>query len=124
MILNTITHKYISEEINKKIAQWKDRGGKLAVIDAAALIESGRGDDCDIIIGVTAPAEDRAARVMIRDGITRKQAEARIKSQQPDSFYEDNCDHIIKNIYSTSAEFKNKCREYVNVITGGEENAG
>jgi dephospho-CoA kinase len=109
--LNAITHKYVSGEIERRLAWWEAQGGTVAAIDAIALIESGRAGKCDVTIGVTAPKETRINRIMKRDAITRKQAELRVSAQKPDSYYIENCDHILEGIYTSSGEFEEKCKE-------------
>jgi len=110
--LNSITHKYVGAEIERRLADWKRQGGSLAAIDAIALIESGRAAKCDVVVFVTAPAEIRVNRIMGRDGITREEAEMRINAQKPSEFYEQNCDHMLEGIYDTSAQFRQKCIEF------------
>jgi len=110
--LNSITHKYISAEIERQIAEWAAKGGKVAVIDAIALIESGTAQKCDAIIGFTSPMESRISRIMRRDGITLEQAQMRINAQKPDSYYKVNCDYIFENNHKSSAEFKEKCKHF------------
>jgi dephospho-CoA kinase len=110
--LNMITHKYVSDEVDIRIAEWEAQGGKIAAIDAIALIESGQGKKCDIIVGITAPVEARLTRIMERDGISREQAQMRINAQPPDEFFRENCDHILENVYDTSAEFESECKKF------------
>jgi len=110
--LNSITHKYVGAEIQRRLEDWEAQGGTLAAIDAIALIESGRAAKCDVVVGVTAPKEIRIKRIMDRDRITREQAEMRINAQKPSEFYKQNCDHMLEGIYDTSAEFGQKCIEF------------
>ena len=110
--LNAITHKYVSAEVDKRIAKWETQGGTIAAIDAIALIESGKSKDCNVVVGVTAPVETRIARITQRDGIAKEQAQSRLYAQQADEFYRNNCDHIIENTYSSPAEFEVKCIEF------------
>ena len=122
--LNTITRKYIGKTIADRIAKWESQGGKVTAIDAIALIESGRAEKCDFVVGVTAPKDIRIARIMNRDGITRKQAEMRINAQKPDSFYEENCDYMLKGVYSAPGEFEEECRKFFDKMIGGCLDAG
>ncbi|MCL1835083.1 MAG: dephospho-CoA kinase [Oscillospiraceae bacterium] len=110
--LNEITHRFIGEEIERRLAHWERQGGLFAAIDAIALIESGRGAKCDAVVGVTAPEEKRLARIMKRDGITSEQAQQRIAAQKPDSFFRENCGYILENIYDTAGEFESVCSEF------------
>ena len=122
--LSAITHKYVSSEIERRMSDWETQGGTVAVIDAIALIESGRSKKCDIVVVVSAPADVRISRIMRRDRISREQARQRISAQKPDSFYRENCDHILENDYNTASEFEEKCKEFFNEIIGGYKNAG
>ncbi|MCL2392292.1 MAG: dephospho-CoA kinase [Oscillospiraceae bacterium] len=110
--LSAITHKYIGAEIESRIAQWEKQGEKTTVIDAIALVESGRAKRCDVTVAITAPKELRISRIMKRDAITYDHAETRIHAQKPDSFYKENCDYVIENKYETEAEFEQVCKDF------------
>ena len=90
--LNTITHKYIVEEIKERI---KNSHAEIFVIDAIALFESGLSKLCDVTICVTADKDVRIKRIMARDNLTKIEAEERINAQQSDEFYEEKVDFII-----------------------------
>lgn len=117
--LNAITHKYVDFEIRKLIEDWRKQGGTLVGIDAIALIESGISKQCDIVVGIIAPVERRAQRIIEREGISMEYALLRIESQQPDSFFRSNCDYILENTYETLDEFKASCRVLLDNILGG-----
>ncbi|MDR2356696.1 MAG: dephospho-CoA kinase [Oscillospiraceae bacterium] len=110
--LNGITHKYVDAEVRRRLANWRSGGGKLAAIDAIALIESGLHEMCDIVVGVLAPPRLREERVTARDGISALRARARIEAQRTDTFYRRNCDHILVNDCGGAGEFEKKCGEY------------
>ena len=110
--LNTITHKYVTEEIGRRISDWAAKGGKIAAIDAIALIESGIAEKCDVVVGVIAPPETRISRIMRRDKITREQAEMRINAQKPNSFFEENCDCILDSNSRWTAESEEKIKDF------------
>ena len=79
--LNAIIHPYVQQDF----LQWKQSQQALYVIkEAAILFESGSYRDCDFIIMVTAPLEERIKRVMLRDKIDRETVEKRIKNQWND----------------------------------------
>ena len=65
------------------------------VFDAALLIESGAHRRMDAVIVVTADRASQVARLMTRDGLTRAQALARIKSQWPLRVKRRYADHLI-----------------------------
>ena len=91
--LNALMHPAIERFLFDEIAQHTDCRG--AVIDAAALIESGIADKCDLLAVTLAPRETRLARIMQRDGLTSEQAEARMHAQPDDSFYTDCADVVL-----------------------------
>jgi len=110
--LNSITHKYMSIELDRQIMTLKSSGVETIVIDAIALIESGQNKRCDVVVGIVAPLEKRLSRIMTRDNITREQALLRINAQQPESFYRNNCDYILENPYDTQETFIEKCEGF------------
>jgi len=110
--LNSITHKFVAEALNKRIESYKTQGIEVVAIDAIALIESGLSSMCNIVVGVVAPIEARLSRIINRDGLTKEKALMRINAQKPESFFRENCDYIIENNFKTSAEFEAYCKDY------------
>ncbi|MBO5060148.1 MAG: dephospho-CoA kinase [Clostridia bacterium] len=90
--LNEITHKYILASIYNKIEKEES---EIVCVDGAVLIES--GIKCDMLVGVLADKAVRKKRIMLRDGLSDGEAEARINAQQEDGFYLENCDFVIYN---------------------------
>ncbi len=78
-LLNSITHKYIKEEINNVISTFPLNAN--VIIDAPTLFESGIDKDCHIIIGVIADDEVCAERIILRDNISKEEAVKRISAQ-------------------------------------------
>ena len=79
--LNAIIHPYVQQDF----LQWKQyQQAPYVIKEAAILFESGSYRDCDFIIMVTAPLEERIKRVMLRDKIDRETVEKRIKNQWND----------------------------------------
>ena len=108
--LNAITHRYISAALRARLTEFARSGGRAAAIDAVALIESGLGELCDTILGVTAPREERIRRIIAREGISEVYAAARVDAQKSDEWYAEHCDQILENT-GTFAEFEAKCRK-------------
>ena len=108
--LNAITHRYVREDIYRRLREYVWQGGTVAIVDAIALFESGISEDCVFTVGVTAPRDERCARIMARDGIDADYALARIEAQPDDEYYEMRCDYLLRND-GTSDELKAKCRE-------------
>lgn len=114
--LNLITHKYISEEIKKEIANCKK---PLFVLDAAALVESGIHKMCDLIVFVNAEKETRITRIMARDGLTREEAERRVNAQKEDDFYRANSQFEIQN-NGDAKKLKNAVSKIIKGVFGEE----
>lgn len=121
--LNAIAHRYVADEVDRRLKEWEKSGGQLAAIEAIALIESGLGALCNIVVGVTAPIDIRVRRIMARDGVSRDAALLRISAQKPDRFFNENCDYVLHNDFMTGEEFEKECRIFFTRILGGMTNA-
>ncbi|HZJ75301.1 MAG TPA: L-threonylcarbamoyladenylate synthase [Clostridia bacterium] len=102
--LNSITHPHITKAVYRKLSELKNKGVRVVVIDAAALIESKISEKCDIIVVTHAPYEERLKRICERDGLTEKEALLRISAQKEDDFYISKADYLINNFYPNSIE--------------------
>ena len=109
--LNAITHGAIKAEIVRRLSEKP----ALAAIDAIALFEGGLADLCDATVAVTAPREDRVARLMARDGISREYAENRINAQKSEDWFREMCGHTLHND-GTQEEFRTKCSEFLDSL--------
>lgn len=108
--LNNITHKYIHSEVDRRIGAYEKQGGGIVIVNAIALIEFGYSKKCNIVVCITAPLETRIARIMARDGLTRKEILDRINAQKPDEFYAKNADYVLENTHDNAEEFLEICR--------------
>jgi len=96
--LNSITHKYIAEEIKLTLDRLKEEGeSDVVVIDAPIPIEQGFLDTVDEVWVVTAGQEERIKRVMERSSLTYEQVVDRINSQLKESDYLKIADEVICN---------------------------
>ncbi|PKM45494.1 MAG: dephospho-CoA kinase [Firmicutes bacterium HGW-Firmicutes-8] len=98
--LNAITHPVIVEKIQAEVNTFRRSApgpDKVLVIDAPLLIET----DSDILVDevwlVVIPEETQIERLIQRDGLTREQALARIRSQMPVSEKKKYAQVIIDN---------------------------
>lgn len=94
--LNSIMHPAINKAIHRE-ADVAFENYNVVIVDAAAIIESGFADECDLMVVVTAPVEIRKERILKRDSISEKDAEIRINAQKDDGFYNSRADYVIKN---------------------------
>lgn len=116
--LNSIAHKFVIEETEKRMASLYQKNVPYICLDAIALFESGLSDICDCTIGVIAPRAVRLKRICERDSIDNMAASARINAQQTDDFYKEKCDFIIENDGDLDAVCE-KTKEVFNLITKG-----
>ncbi|TVZ25356.1 dephospho-CoA kinase [Gillisia sp. Hel_I_86] len=79
--LNQIVHPAVGLDFKK----WKNnQDGPYVIYEAAILFEAGGYKNCDLIILVTAPLEERIKRLQARDKSSLEEIEARIQHQWSD----------------------------------------
>jgi len=79
--LNRIVHPRIAEEVAGRMAALAAAGEKIAVYEAALIVENGLQQGLDGLIVVSAPPETQIARLRLREGMSEGEARARIASQ-------------------------------------------
>lgn len=95
--LNSLVHPVVfkdNESWNQVLA---NKGYPYTLKEAALLVETGSYKTLDKLIVVTAPLQDRIARVMARDAATYDQVTARIKAQLPEEEKVKLADYVIDN---------------------------
>lgn len=106
--LNRITHAAVKTEVLRRL---KGRPA-LAAIDAIGLFEGKLAELCDVTVAVSAPAGDRVARLMRRDGISEAYARARIAAQHDETWFRERCGHVLENDGQLDA-FRSKCLAFL-----------
>jgi len=104
--LNEIVHPAVALDFIK----WKNKQDSSYVLyEAAILFESGGYKNCDLVILVTAPLEDRIKRLQARDKSTLEEIEARMKHQWSDEEKRklSNFEIFNKNLSSTKEQVRN-----------------
>lgn len=102
-VLNSIVHPQVIAMTQALLADAKQRGVPMAVIDAPLLFQAGLGAICHCTVAVLAPRELRSQRICARDGITPQQAELRMNAQPSDEYYEQRATVVIRNIGDRAA---------------------
>jgi dephospho-CoA kinase len=98
-LINNITHPEIRNTIVEKIDEIHGRcEKKIIIIDAAVLFESGLNKLTDEVWLVHVDNKTQIKRLIERDNMTLKEAEARIKSQMPVDDKIKMSDKIIDNM--------------------------
>lgn len=106
---------YVHPKVKEQFYTWYAQQNSLFCIrEAAILIESGSYKDCDKIILVTAPLEDRIQRVVKRDNTSYEAVKKRIENQLPEEEKKKFADYILENVDITLLE--NKVNELYNQL--------
>jgi dephospho-CoA kinase len=93
--LNSIIHPAVKKHFTDWLLVHKNH--PIIIKEAAILFESGSYKDCDAVITVTAPLEERINRVINRDNTTREAVMNRIKNQWTDDERISKSDYVIVN---------------------------
>ena len=108
--LNAITHRYVNDEVDRRLDQARGEGRPAAAVDAIALLDSDLRDKCHCTVAVTAPDEVRVRRIRARDGIGEEYARLRLAAQKPVEYFEHNSDYTLRNDGEDPAEFYRRAR--------------
>ena len=79
--LNAIVHPAIDKKVSHLLDGYRRQGQRVVVLEAAAMLEAGRGEDFDELWVTTAPEELALARLSGRTGLSREEALTRLRSQ-------------------------------------------
>jgi dephospho-CoA kinase len=101
--LNHILHPFIIARQDEILSEWeKDDPQGIGIVDAALMIESGGYRRFDKLIVVHCRPEVQLERLMLRDQLSRDEAQRRIDSQMPQEAKQRFADYLI----DTSDGFK------------------
>ena len=110
-LLNSLVHPFLLKELRKQI-KINLRKKKVAVIDAALLLDWKLDNVVDVILVIGCSKEKRLTR-LIKRGLSKSDALARMKSQLPFRDYQKHADRVILNS-STEAALKRKVQKWAN----------
>lgn len=115
--LNSITHKYVLDEVRHIISSSPE--DSVILIDAPTMFESGCDELCDMLIGVISSDSDCVSRIMNRDGISKDESVSRLNNQYTNDFLKENCDALIYN-ESTINDFETDSTNLIKDILEGK----
>ncbi|RKO92024.1 dephospho-CoA kinase, partial [Blyttiomyces helicus] len=95
--LNAITHPEIREEMLRRVLGCFLTRERVCVLDTPLLIESGLTKFVHLVVVVFCPEDVQKQRLILRDGFTPDQAQARIDSQMPIAKKRDLANEVIDN---------------------------
>ena len=95
--LEAITHPRVWEASERWLAERRAEGHPTAVVEAALMVETGSWRRYDHLIVVSCAPEVQLARVMARDGLSRAEADARVRAQMPMAEKERVATMVVRN---------------------------
>ena len=114
--LNGITHPLVEKEVEKRLADARERLCPFAVIDAPLLFEIGEDKLCDVTVGILADEQTRLLRILARDGIDREAAEKRLSAAKSNEYFRERCGYILEND-SDQAAFEAQIRRFFEALS-------
>ena len=95
--LEAITHPAILEGMKDAVAGIEREGHRAAVVEATLIHESGKKGMFEAVISVTCDREAAISRLAARGGMSRRQAEARLRAQMDADRKAGISDYVIDN---------------------------
>ena len=93
--LQAIVHPLVRRAQQKFLARCRSEGAKLAVLDIPLLFETGRDQEVDHIVVVSASPDIQKARAMKRAGMTEEKFKALLARQLPDEEKRARADFVV-----------------------------
>jgi len=94
--IERIIHPLVRRKQNEFIANARQTGAPLIVLDIPLLFETGGDELVDKVLVVTAPADVQASRALARPGMTREKLELILSRQMPDEEKRAKADYIVE----------------------------
>src|SRR5689334_7962815 len=96
LLLNSLLHPFIIAAQDEQLRMWEEQDpGGIAIVDAALMIESGGYKRFDKLIVVHCRPEIQLQRLMLRNDLSREEAQRRIDSQMPQQEKQKFADYLI-----------------------------
>ena len=95
--LEAITHPAIFEAMKEAIARIEREGHRAVVVEATLIHESGKKGLFEAVISVTCDRETAISRLAARGGMSRRDAEARMRAQMDADRKAGASDYVIDN---------------------------
>lgn len=118
--LNTIAFGVLVPELRQRIEAARQQGSRCVAIDGAVLLESELAGDCNALVAVVAPREERIHRIMEREGVSEDYARKRLDAQRSDDWICQRCDYVLENNCSAE-EFRRRARSLFEAILKEKE---
>lgn len=110
--LNNLTHPRIKQQILDQIEEFRKKGVKISIVDAALLVEGGYLEIINKLLVVTCKEDIQIQRIQERDECTKEEALSRVNSQVNQEEKAKYGDYIIDNS-GTLIELKEKAEKFI-----------
>lgn len=110
--IESIVHPLVRNMQTKFLKDAEEAGNPLVVLDIPLLFETGRENEADHIVVVSAPEEIQRSRAMKRPGMTREKLEYILSRQVPDAEKRARADDIV----DTSGELRDTAAQVDRII--------
>lgn len=114
--LNAIVHPAVYRESDRLMREAELQGYRMAVREAAILLQNGRPADLDKVVLLLADQVSRVDRVTKRDGTSRDQVTNRMQAQPDYEIYIPLADLVIRNDGSLSDLIENAEHAYWQLV--------
>jgi len=94
--LEAIVHPLVRDVRETFLAEAREAGSDMVVLDIPLLYETGGEAGVDTVVLVSAPKAVQKARVLARPGMTEERFEAILAKQMPDAEKRRRADHVIE----------------------------
>lgn len=95
--LTQITHPAIIKTLLERVAEAEKTGKPFVFVDGAVIVGEAFEPYCDQIIVVVTTEREALSRVILRDGISKQAARARMAAQRSDEELRAAADYVIEN---------------------------
>ena len=118
-LLESVVHPLVRSSQMDFLDECRIAGAKMAVLDIPLLFETGRENEVDVVVVVSAPPEIQRARALQRPGMTAEKLDQIIMRQLPDAQKRANADFIV----DTSRSIDDTATQLRAIITALSERA-
>lgn len=115
--LNTILHPLIHQRSAEAFRRLEAAGAQVVFYESPLLFEIGRDREMDGVVVVTAPRDQRIARVCARDGLSPREVEQRMAAQLEEDEKIRQADYVIENGGSLE-ELRERVAHFVRKLEG------
>lgn len=111
-VINSIVHPAVKNDFQQYVQKNKN---KIVIYEAAILFESGSYQNCDFVISISVPLEERINRVLKRDNTSKEAVLQRVKHQWTETKRNLLSNYIIWN--NSLEKTKHQVKNIYNILT-------